>query len=140
MARVTPEQFQQKHAANLKAAIPYMQQGIQSVTIAPTSQAADKIQKLKANLNAAIDSGKMAKRMRAVTLDQWKGAMLNKGVNRVATGIDAAAADVTAFASQLLPYVDSQVAIIDKMPDATLEDSLNRVTTFIRGMAKFQRT
>jgi hypothetical protein len=139
MSRLTAQEFQEKHARRLKEAIPDMTAGIGRVTICPTHQAADKIQKLKANLNAAIDSGKMAKRMKSVTLEDWKSKMLDKGVNRVASGIDAAAPKVIAFATQLLPHIDGLVASVNKMPDATLEDSIARATFMMRGMAKFQR-
>jgi hypothetical protein len=66
--------------------------------------------------------------------------MIDKGLNRVASGIDGAAAKVTAFAAELLPHIDKQVDAIKKMPDTTLEDNISRMTTFIRGMAKFKRT
>jgi hypothetical protein len=140
MAKLTAEQFQEKHARRLKEAIPDMTAGIARVTVCPTHQAADMINKLKTNLNAAIDSGKMAKRMRSVTLDQWKTKMTDIGVNRVASGIDGAKDKVIAFANQLLPHIDKVVADVSKLPSTTLEDSINRVTTFIRGMAKFQRS
>jgi len=65
--------------------------------------------------------------------------MTNKGLGRVATGIDEAAPKVRAFASDLLPYIDNLKASVDKLPDTTLEDSINRMTTFVRGMSKFQR-
>jgi len=65
---------------------------------------------------------------------------LNKGVNRVATGIDEAAAKVEAFASELLPHIDSGVSKIKKMGDVTLEDNINRMVEFTRHMSKFKRT
>jgi len=37
----------------------------------------------------------------------------------------------------LLPHIDSVRAGVEKMPDLTLEDSINRMSTFVRGMAKF---
>jgi hypothetical protein len=77
--------------------------------------------------------------MKAVTLEDWKGKMLDKGVNRVASGIDAAAPKVIAFATQLLPHIDALVSQVNKMPDATLEDSIARATFMMRGMAKFVR-
>lgn len=139
MSKVTPEQYAEKHGRRLKQAIPDMEIGINRVTISPTKQAAAKMDKLKANLIKAIDSGKMKRRMEAVTVEDWKDKMLTKGLGRVASGIDAAHAKQVAFASQLLPAVDAAVAEVKKMPDLTVEDSINRVGTFIRRMSKFEK-
>jgi len=40
----------------------------------------------------------------------------------------------------LLPYIDSGVNAVKKLPDVTLEDSITRMTTFVRHMAKFKRS
>jgi hypothetical protein len=139
MAKLTPAQYQEKHARRLKAAVTDMQTGVQNVTVSPTAQAAKAADKMKARLVASVDSGKWAAGLNRVTLDQWKSAMINKGVNRVASGIDGASEKVIAFATQFLPYVDQGVQAISKMPNVTLEDSISRMTTFTRHMAKFQR-
>lgn len=139
MARVTPAQFQEKHARRLKGAIEDMRTGINNVTQAPGAQAAKKADKMLANLTTAVTSGKWAANVGKVTLDEWKDKMLNKGLGRVATGIDAASAKVTAFAEKLLPAVDAAAAKVKSMPDLTIEDSINRVGTFIREMSKFKK-
>jgi hypothetical protein len=72
-----------------------------------------------------------------VTLDEWKTAALSKGVDRIASGIDAAHDKVVAFAAKLLPAVDAAVAKIARMPSTTLEDNINRATSYMREMAKF---
>ena len=46
---------------------------------------------------------------------------------------------VISFAGQLLPHIDKVKGEIDKMPDLTLEDSINRMATFTRGMSKFHK-
>lgn len=137
MAKLTAEQFQEKHARRLKESIPDMRTGVERVTVSPTAQAAGKIQKLKTNLIKAIDSGKMERAMKAVTVEDWKGKMLTKGLNRVATGIDEAKPKMVKFAGKLLPFVDKVQAEVKKMPDLTLEDNINRAATMMRGMAKF---
>ncbi len=139
MAKLTPQEFQEKHARRLKAAVPDMQKGVQAVTVSPTAQAALKADKMKANIVASIESGKWQAGLNRVTVDQWKTAMINKGVNRVASGIDGASEKVIAFATQLLPYIDQGVQTVNKMPDVSLEDSISRMTTFIRHMSNFKR-
>ena len=139
MARLTPAEFQEKHARRLKAAVDDMRKGIEGVTQSPTAKAAGKADKMRTNIVASIDSGKWAAGLNRVTLEEWKDKMINKGINRVASGIDGAAAKTTAFAAELLPHIDRGIDTVKKMPDTTLEDNISRMTTFIRHMSKFKR-
>jgi len=139
MARLTPKEYQEKHARRLKAAVDDMRKGVERLTESPTKAAAAKADKMRTNILAAIDSGKWAAGLNRVTLDEWKTKMIEKGVGRVAAGIDAASDKVEAFASELLPHIDSGVSKIKSMPDVTLEDNINRMTQFIRHMAEFKR-
>ena len=140
MAKLTPAQFREKHNRRLKAATEDMRLGVENVTESPTEKAALKADKMRAEIVRSIDSGKWAAGLRRVSLNDWKTAMLDKGLGRVAAGIDAAGPKVEAFASELLPHIDTGVTAVSKLPDVTLEDSINRMTTFIRHMAKFKRT
>lgn len=140
MAKVTAEEFQEKHARRLKGSVEDIRRGVERVTEAPTIKAAAKKDKMKANLNAALDNGKWERGLKRVTLEDWKGQMVNKGIGRIATGIDGAAPKVVKFAAELLPFIDGVQNQVKKMPDITLEDSISRMTTFVRGMAKFKRS
>lgn len=139
MARVTPEEFQEKHARRLKGALDDMRRGVEKVTVAPGALAAKKQEKMKARLNEKIDDGTWAARVSGVPLEEWKSKMVEKGISRVSGGIDAAADKVTDFAKQLLPHIDTVVSKVQKMPDLTLEDSISRMNTFVREMAKFRK-
>jgi len=139
MAKLTPEEFADKHNRRLKAALADMEAGIKKVTEAPTAKAAAKQEKMKQRLLARIDDGTWANRLKAVSLEEWKEKTVSKGIPRVSAGIDAAREKVTKFAEQLLPHIDAGVSEIQKMPDITLEDSINRMTAFIRHMAKFKK-
>lgn len=139
MSKLTPEQFADKQIRRLAASTEDIRLGVEGVTVAPTAKAAAKIDKMKRNLLAAFDSGKVERGLKRVNLDDWKKAMLEKGVPRVASGIEEARPKLVAFASKLLPFQDNLKKEIDKMPDVTLEDSIARATKFMRGMAKFQR-
>jgi len=139
MSKLTPAEFQEKHARRLKASIEDMRRGIEGVTESPCAKAAAKSDKMRTNLNAAIDSGKWAAGLNRVTTTEWKEKMISKGLPRVAGGIDEAAAKTTAFAADLLPHIDAGVAAIKKMPDVTLEDNIGRMTSFIRHMSKMKR-
>lgn len=139
MAKLTPKEFQEKHNRRLKAAVEDMRAGVERVTESPTLKAAAKADKMRAEIVRSIDSGKWAAGLKRVSLEEWKTKMIDKGVGRVAAGIDSAADKVESFAAELLPHIDQGKAAIDKLPDVTLEDSINRMTTFTRHMAKFTR-
>ena len=64
--------------------------------------------------------------------------MVNLGAPRVASGIDAAQDKVLAFAGQLIPYQQKIQSDLAAMPNATLEDGVNRAVFTIRQMAKFK--
>ena len=139
MAKLTPEQFAEKHNRRTKAALEDMKAGVEAVTEAPTEKAAAKQEKMRQRLLEALESGKWANGLKRVSLEEWKQKMLELGLNRVATGLDANKKKVEEFAAQLLPHIDAGQKLIEKMPDVTLEDSINRMTAFIRHMSKFQR-
>ena len=137
--KITPAEFQEKHARNLKASLTDMRSGVEKVTDAPGAKAAAKQDKMLANLTAKISDGTWARRLKGVTLEEWREKMISKGLPRVSGGIDAAAAKVTDFASQLLPAVDAASRKTQAMPDLTLEDSIARMTSFVRDMSKFSK-
>jgi len=140
MAKVTPQEFAEKHARRLKGAISDMERGVDRTTVSPTLEAAKKKDKMRAEINRAIDEGKWEAGLRRVSLEEWKQKMKQKGLGRIAAGIDAAQDKVVAFATDLLAHQDRLKSEVEKMPDVSLEDNINRMTSWIRGMAKFKRS
>lgn len=136
--RVNASQFQEKHNRRTKAALQDMRDGIGRVTEAPGVKAAAKVEKMKAKINEALDSGKWERRVAAVSTEEWKRSMLEKGVGRVSAGLDSASGKVHQFAEQLLSHQAPLMEKIDAMPDVTLEDGIGRATAWIRGMAGFE--
>lgn len=138
MSKLTPAEAREKHARRLNASIEDMRLGINAVTEAPGKKAAAAQAKMLANLTASITSGKWAANVGAVTLEKWKSDMIDKGLGRIPAGIAASADKVEAFYAKLFPFQDSLQSEINRLPDLTLEDSINRMTTWVRGMAKFE--
>jgi len=136
--KVTAAQFVEKHNRRTKAALQDMREGVQRVSEAPGVAAAAKADKMRANLIAALDNGKWQRRVAAVSLEDWKTAMIDKGVNRVAAGVDASAAKTRQFAEQLLSHQGGLMTKVEAMPDLTLEDSIARMTEWVRGMSTFE--
>jgi len=140
MAKLTPQEFQEKHARRLKASVEDVRRGIDRVTESPTAKAAAKKDKMLTNLTAAVNSGKWEAGLKRVSLDDWKKKTRDVGVNRIAAGIDAAADKVVSFAEDLLPHIDRGKEKIKGMSDVTLDDNINRMTTFIRHMSELKRS
>ncbi len=84
MAKLTPMQAREKHARRLKGATEDIRIGVNRVTEAPGEKAAAKVDKMRANLLAAIDSGKWSAGVKRVGLEEWKAKMTEKGIPRIA--------------------------------------------------------
>lgn len=139
MAKLSPTEFQEKHARRLKGSVEDVRRGIDRVTENPCEKAAAKQDKMLTNLTAAVQSGKWAAGLKRVPLDKWKRQARDVGVNRIAAGIDAAKEKVVSFAEVLLPHIDRGQEKIKAMPDVTLDDNINRMTSFVRHMAEMKR-
>ena len=136
--RLTAEEYQKKHRARTNAAQQDMRDGINRVTEAPGKKAAAAQDKMRQNLLTSIDNGKWARRVGAVGLDDWKKDMLDKGVGRVAAGLDRSAEKVTAFAEKLITHQNRLLADLEGDPSVTLEDNINRMVKWVRGMAELE--
>ena len=138
MPKLTPKQAQEKHNRRLKASLEDIRSGIDRVTENPCEKAAAKQEKMLARLTESVNSGKWADGLKSVSLNDWKTKFKDKGVNRISAGIDGAAAKTEAFFGQLFPHIESLQSQVKSMPDLTIDDSITRMNTFVRGMAKFR--
>lgn len=139
MPKLTAAEAAQKHMRRLQGATEDIQRGIQGVTTAPGALAAKKQQKMIQRLTEKVNDGTWARNVAAVSLESWKSAALDKGVGRIASGIQAAQPKMEAFYSKLLPFQATIQSKINAMPDLTLEDNIARATTQIREMSKFRK-
>lgn len=137
--RVNAQQFADKLIRRGQQATEDMRLGVQNVSQSPTEQAAAAQDKWLAGIQEAAREGKWQAGLRRVTLQQWKDAMINKGLTRYGPGLDASRAKIEDFASDLIPYENNLLNTIESMPDLTLEDSIARATAWMRGMAQFRR-
>lgn len=136
MARLTPEEYASKQARNLKNSLQDIRDGISRTTVAPGRQAVAAQDKMRTKVLEAIDSGLWAQKTGSVTLQEWQDAALNKGVDRIGQGIDAAHDKQVQMATRLLPIVDAAAQKARAMPNNTLQDSIARMTSFVTDMAR----
>jgi len=138
MARISPEDRAEKLARNLKNALDDIRKGVDRVSEAPGKKAAAKKDKMRANLMAAIDSGKWEQNVASYPLEDWKEDMKTKGINNIPTGIDRAKNKIVKFAQQQDEHQAKIDSKLKSMPDLTLEDNIRRMEVQVREMAKFR--
>ena len=129
----------EKWSRRLKGAVEDIRTGVEETTKNPAEEAVKKKAKWVARMTSKEVQDKWERRLRNVSLDDWKNAMINKGLGRISAGVDEAQDDFEEFMGELLPHIDAGKATIEKMPDVTLEDNIRRMETFVRHMAKFSR-
>ena len=134
MAKLTAQEYVDKQARNLKNSTEDIRRGISRVTEAPGAAAVRKQDKMLNNVPDAINSGLWAKKTAAVSVQDWKESAINKGVNRIASGIDAAKGKNLPKAERLLAAVDRAAGAANALPSDTLDDSIRRMETFVRRM------
>lgn len=136
MARVNAQQWLQKWGTNLNASGPYIQSGVQRVTTAPGQAAAAASDRMLAGVQKAVTSGKWAKGVSSVTLQQWQNAMIQKGIPRLAQGVTSAQQNKQPQIQALLTAVDTASAAANALPKGGLEQGIARATAFMRSMSQ----
>ena len=140
MVKLTATEIAEKWRRHAEGAVADYTKGIDKVTESPTEKASRKQVKMRANLLKAIDDGKWAKGLKAVSLEQWKEASKVKGSANYGTGVRASEGKMAEFMAEVIPHIESGQSIIRNMPDITLEDSKARAVAWIDHMAKFKRS
>ena len=138
MARVNAQEYAEKWARRTRAATEDVRRGVERVDTAPGELAAQNEAALVQNFVESVNSGRWAARVRGVSLQDWKAATIDKGIPRIAQGVESAQPKMARIAAELLPAVDAAAAAANALPKVTLEDSIQRMTTFVRKMAEFK--
>ena len=136
MAKVNANEYAEKWGRRLKGSTEDIRRGINRVSVAPGEAAAAQIELMKANLMKSLEDGTWERNVRAVGLDEWKDKILNKGLQRIGAGVDAAQNKQVAMAEKLLAAVDASVEVVNRTPRGDLETNISRMTTFAREMNK----
>src|SRR5262245_48843727 len=135
MARVDAAEYTEKWSRRLKASTPDIQKGVNKVTVSPTEKAARQAETALAKIIEAFQNGTWAAQLRKVDLQSWKDSALQKGLTRIAQGVDSAIPGQQEMAQRLLQAVDAAVAKVETTPRGDLETNIGRMVTFTREMA-----
>lgn len=135
--RVSPDQASAKWLQRLSGATQQITDGVNRVTTAPGQKAAAQSQKWLQRVTASQDKWKT--NVARVSLQDWQNSMTQVGIPRIAQGAQQKQGKFTNFMTSFLPYLQSGVATVDKMPSTTLEDNIARAVAMIRHNASFKR-
>lgn len=91
--------------------------GVNGVTVAPGEAAANAAERMLANLQEAVASGRYQKAARSVSLQDWQRAAATKGATRLGTGAQQAKPKMQAFMSKFLPYLDQNASSLPPRGD-----------------------
>jgi len=135
LAKLTPQEYAEKWGRRLKGSTEDIRKGVERVTVAPSSLAIAQKEKMKQKLLASIEDGTWERMLAGYSLEDWKRDMKNTGISRISGGVDKANGKMVKFGNWLMPRIAEEQAKLENMPSTTLEDNVNRMTTFVRGMA-----
>lgn len=140
MPKISARDGAEKWSRRTKAATQDVAAGVDRVTVNPADLAIASIDKMRARLLEALDSGKVEAGLKRVTLESWKKAMKEIGVGRIASGVDGKGnAKMQAFAEEFYPFLEGIQRELEGMPDTTFEDSVNKMVHQVRRAHEFKR-
>lgn len=134
--KVNAQQYAEKWARRLSQSTEDIRTGVERVTEAPGIAAARKEDKMLAGITEAVRSGKWARAVAGVSLEEWRTATLDKGIGRISQGVQSAIPKQVEMATRLLSAIETVKNRVDSMPDITLEDRIAKSAAFQRGMAE----
>lgn len=138
MARKTPQQVAAKWQRGMSGAGESIRAGVNAVTTNPAERAIQQKQAFMDGVIRAVQSGKWERGLRRTNLEDWKRAMLEKGLNRIGTGATAAQSKVEAFQQRWLAHMDSLASKLSSMPRGTPEQNIERMLTAVRHNMDFK--
>ena len=111
--------------------------GVNSVDVAPTAQAADSIDRMVSGMAEAAADGRIERGLRSVSLADWKKSTIEKGKARLSQG--AAASEDRTRAAMEENFRDIEEVRASLPPRGTLQDNIARMTAYAEGMAAKRR-
>lgn len=129
--------------AGMNGATTTITDGVNAVSVAPGQLAAAQANLWQQQVSSAATKTKWANRVGAVSLQNWKNDMIQKGVGRIAQGVSNAASPqgkATYFFSQLIPYIQAGNTTATLGPRGTYQQNVTRATNWMAYMHGFNYT
>ncbi len=137
MSMPTPQQAAQNWARGMANSTEKIRAGISAVTESPMQKAAARAEAYALGVQRAVADGTYQAGLESVSLDDWKRASLEKGVNRIAGGAEASKPKFAQFMTDFLPHVQAGVAALP--PRGTVEQNIERAVAMMRHNSNFKR-
>ena len=138
MKTLNPQEVSRKWVRNTQAASGAYKDGVMAVTVAPSQAAVAGIDRMINKLIEMRDSGELARRIGATSLEDWKKACTEKGASRISQGVAQASGKMDKFYADFLPYVQSVVNNLPPRGDE--EQNIQRMIANVRGIAAFKKS
>lgn len=135
----SPQQIADKWAARTANAGQAYADGIRAVTESPTQKAAAAADRYAAGVQRAVSSGRFQGGLLRVSLQDWQRNAIEKGQNRLATGVNAAKGKMSQFLAEFLPHLAQLDSVLASMPRGGLEENIARANAVMRHNAQFRR-
>lgn len=104
----------------------------------PMERAARNEEKWARNVATAAREHRFADGCRAVSLEDWKRAMIQKGIANYQNGIPMGQAKMERFLNSFIPHIQQGLQKLETMERGTLEQNLARSAEMIRHLATFR--
>jgi len=103
---------------------------VMAVSEPPGVAAARQVDKMRSGILESLDNGTWQRAVEGVSLQDWQQAMIQKGIPRLSIGVDQAADKIRGNIDALLADVASSKDEVDRMPNGSFADSIQRMTRF----------
>lgn len=136
---LNPVQASDKWSRNLAASTRAIEEGTNAVTVSPMEKAARQADQYVQGVQAAVASGKWQLGLRRRSLQDWKDAVIKKGIPRIALGASQAKPKMEAFLSEFFPHLEQGVRQLESMPRGDLQTNIARMVQMVQHNAGFKR-
>jgi hypothetical protein len=135
MARPNATEAAANWSRNLGASGERIRKGVQAVTVSPGKQAAEQVD---AYVNGVqMNSKKWQKSLEKLTVEDWRKAVIEKGLARIANGANAAKPKYEAFYREFDAHLTNLENTLKGMPRGGLQQNIQRMVKAVEMAAEW---
>lgn len=132
-----PNDIAKKWARNLGQSGESIRSGVMGVTESPTQKAAQRADAYMQGVQRAVTDGKWQAGLNRVSTEDWRRAMLDKGLPRIASGASNGTPKMEAFMGEFLPHLEEGRRNLPAR--GGLENNIQRMVQMVQHNASFRR-
>ena len=124
---ITPQQGADKYKSGVQSGSSAYQTGVNNVDQAPGQLAVLQQDKMVTNWLEAVNGGKWATNVSAVTLNEWKTITASKGAQNYSASADAASQKYAQWAQTAYPIIEQIRQEVRALPSTTFAENIQRM-------------